>query len=48
VKLIPIFPSRKGDKPISKIQAYLQLQKAGDFASVESIGTHTMLKTFGH
>ncbi|MDA2219950.1 integrase, partial [Bacillus cereus group sp. Bc228] len=24
------------------------LQKAGDFASVESIGTHTMRKTFGY
>ncbi|MEK4815177.1 tyrosine-type recombinase/integrase [Bacillus sp. FSL L8-0287] len=43
-----LFPSRKGDKPISKIQAYRQLQKAGDFARVESIGTHTMRKTFGY
>lgn len=43
-----LFPSRKGDKPISKIQAYRQLQKAGDFAEVESIGTHTMRKTFGY
>ncbi|QWI47307.1 tyrosine-type recombinase/integrase, partial [Bacillus mycoides] len=37
-----LFPSRKGDQPISKIQAYRQLQKAGDFAGVESIGTHSM------
>ncbi|MEI4651914.1 tyrosine-type recombinase/integrase [Bacillus cereus] len=43
-----LFPSRKKDKPISKIQAYRQLQKAGDFADVESIGTHTMRKTFGY
>src|SRR4051794_17306320 len=43
-----LFPSRKGDKPISKIQAYRQLQKAGDFAGIESIGTHTMRKTFGY
>ena len=43
-----LFPSRKGDQPISKIQAYRQLQKAGDFADVESIGTHTMRKTFGY
>ncbi|PHD10629.1 integrase, partial [Bacillus toyonensis] len=35
-------------QPISKIQAYRQLQKAGDFANVESIGTHTMRKTFGY
>ncbi|PKG24372.1 tyrosine-type recombinase/integrase [Niallia nealsonii] len=43
-----LFPSRKGDKPISKIQAYRQLQKAGDFAGIQSIGTHTMRKTFGY
>jgi integrase len=43
-----LFPSRKGDKPISKIQAYRQLQKAGDFANIESVGTHTMRKTFGY
>jgi integrase len=43
-----LFPSRKGDKPISKIQAYRQLQKAGDFAGIEAIGTHTMRKTFGY
>ncbi|MDR4919083.1 tyrosine-type recombinase/integrase [Bacillus pseudomycoides] len=43
-----LFPSRKGNQPISKIQAYRQLQKAGDFADVESIGTHTMRKTFGY
>jgi integrase len=43
-----LFPSRKGDKPISKIQAYRQLQKAGEFAEIESIGTHTMRKTFGY
>ncbi len=24
------------------------MQKAGDFANVESIGTHTMRKTFGY
>jgi integrase len=43
-----LFPSRKGDKPISKIQAYRQLQKAGEFAEIDSIGTHTMRKTFGY
>ncbi|RAN71178.1 hypothetical protein B5P40_08875 [Bacillus sp. SRB_8] len=42
-----LFPSRKGDQPISKIQAYRQLQKAANFTSVESIGTHTMRKTLG-
>lgn len=43
-----LFPSRKGDKPISKIQAYRQLQKAAEWAEVDSIGTHTMRKTFGY
>jgi integrase len=43
-----LFPSRKGDKSISTIQAYRQLQKAADFASVEAVGTHTMRKTFGY
>lgn len=43
-----LFPSRKGDKLISKIQAYRQLQEAGGFAGVESLETHTMRKTFGY
>ncbi len=34
--------------PISKIQAYRQLPKAGDFADIESIGTYTIRKTFGY
>ncbi|MCQ6519827.1 site-specific integrase, partial [Bacillus cereus] len=34
-----LFTSRKGDRPISKIQVYRQLQPAGDFAGVESSGT---------
>ncbi|ARP61404.1 hypothetical protein CAB88_30820 (plasmid) [Bacillus thuringiensis] len=36
------------DKPISKIQVYRQLQKAGNFAGVESLGTHTICKPFGY
>lgn len=43
-----LFPSRKGDKPISSVQAWRQLQKASKMAEVESIGTHTMRKTFGY
>lgn len=43
-----LFPSRKGDKAITKIQAYRQLNKASEFAELESIGTHTMRKTFGY
>lgn len=44
-----LFPSRKGDKAISRIQAYRQLNKAADMADITSgIGTHTMRKTFGY
>ena len=44
-----LFPSRKGDKPISRIQAYRQLNKAADMADIpDGIGTHTMRKTFGY
>lgn len=43
-----VFPSRKGDRPISETQAYRQIVKAGGMADLESIGTHTMRKTFGY
>jgi integrase len=43
-----LFPSRKGDKAITPTQAYRKLNKASEFAEVESIGTHTMRKTFGY
>ncbi|MCL6573980.1 MAG: site-specific integrase [Bacillus sp. (in: Bacteria)] len=44
-----LFPSRKGDNPITRIQAYRQLNKAADMCDiVEGIGTHTMRKTFGY
>ncbi|MEH7248956.1 tyrosine-type recombinase/integrase [Neobacillus niacini] len=44
-----LFPSRKGNKPITRIQAYRQLNKAADMCDiVEGIGTHTMRKTFGY
>lgn len=44
-----LFPSRKGDKPITRIQAYRQLNKAGGMCDIEEgIGTHTMRKTFGY
>lgn len=44
-----LFPSRKGDKPITRIQAYRQLNKAAKMVDIkEGIGTHTMRKTFGY
>ncbi|MFS0621787.1 site-specific integrase [Priestia megaterium] len=44
-----LFPSRKGNKPISRIQAYRQLNKAAEMVDMpDGIGTHTMRKTFGY
>lgn len=44
-----LFPSRKGDKSISRIQAYRQLNKGAEMCNIEDgIGTHTMRKTFGY
>ena len=43
-----LFPSRKGDKPITRVAAYQSLNKAAKWAGVESVGTHTMRKTFGY
>lgn len=42
-----MFPSRQGTNPISTTQAYRQLVKAGEMVDMQSIGTHTMRKTFG-
>ena len=44
-----LFPSRKGDKAISRIQAYTVLNKASEMVDItEGIGTHTLRKTFGY
>ncbi|MET7021804.1 tyrosine-type recombinase/integrase [Bacillus mycoides] len=43
-----LFPSRKGDKAITTTQAYRQLQKAAEMAGLDSVGTHTMRKSFGY
>lgn len=44
-----LFPSRKGNKPITPTQAYRQLNKAAEMVDItEGIGTHTMRKTFGY
>ena len=42
-----LFPSRKGNKAIFPTQSYRQLNKASDFAGVESVENHTLRKTFG-
>ncbi|MEC0348009.1 tyrosine-type recombinase/integrase [Peribacillus frigoritolerans] len=43
-----LFPSRKGEGPITPTQAYRQLNKAAEFAGVEHVGNHTLRKTFGY
>jgi integrase len=45
-----LFPSRKGNKPITKVQAYRVLRKASETAGLDhiQISTHTMRKTFGY
>ncbi|PGB24794.1 site-specific integrase [Bacillus toyonensis] len=42
-----LFPSRKGDKAITRVQAYRILNAAADRAGLNiEIGTHTLRKTF--
>ena len=44
-----LFPSRKGDKAISRIQAYRILNAAAERAGLSlDIGTHTLRKTFAY
>lgn len=44
-----LFPSRKGNKAITRIQAYRILNEAARHVGIkEAIGTHTLRKTFGY
>ena len=43
-----LFPSRKGDKPIGRVQAYRILNEAAANAGIDEVGTHTLRKTFGY
>lgn len=44
-----LFISRKGlNKPITRQRAYMILKDAGERFGLESIGTHTLRKTFGY
>jgi integrase len=43
-----LFPSRKGDKAITRVQAYRILNKVAGIVGLEEIGTHTLRKSFGY
>ena len=44
-----LFPSRKGDKPITRTQAYRVLNKASDWAGLDlELGCHSLRKTFSY
>lgn len=43
-----LFPSRKGDKAISRIQAWEILKNAAEEVGIPNVGTHTLRKTFGY
>lgn len=44
-----LFQSQKGNKPISRIQAYRIVRKACTKAGLnDNFGTHTLRKTFGY
>lgn len=43
-----LFKSRKGDKPISRIQAYRILNKVAAKLEIDEIGSHSLRKTFSY
>lgn len=44
-----LFQSRRGDnQPITRVQAYRILNHAAGVVGIESIGTHSLRKTFGY
>jgi len=44
-----LFPSRKGNRPITRVQAYRILNIAASQVGItEAVGTHTLRKTFGY
>jgi integrase len=45
----PLFPSRKGFRPLQRVQAWKVLNRAAQAVGIqEKIGTHTLRKTFGY
>lgn len=49
LKTGPLFPSRKGNKSLGRIQAYRILNQSAKAVGIrEAVGTHTLRKTFGY
>jgi integrase len=44
----PLFPSKRGRKPMDRQRAWSILNTAGHLVGLEHIGTHTLRKTFGY
>ncbi len=42
-----LFPSKKTDLPLKRVQAYKVLSQAASSVGIEDFGTHSMRKTFG-
>jgi integrase len=43
-----LFPSKKTDGPLKRIQAYKILKNAAESVGLENVGSHTCRKTFGY
>lgn len=43
-----LFPSKKTKEPISRIQAYRIMRDAGEYLNLDSVGTHSLRKSFGY
>jgi integrase len=43
-----LFPSRKGNKPISTVQAYRILQDVAEWFEIDELGCHSLRKTYGY
>lgn len=43
-----LFKSSRGDKPISRVQAYRILNRSAKGIGLDNIGTHSLRKTFGY
>ena len=43
-----LFESRKGNQPITRVQAYRVLNDAAELVGIPKIGTHSLRKTFGY